>query len=548
MANSRENLNLLSFEDDLYHYPILKLKPNADEEITLGDLHANAMYFLHVLIYAGIVDFNDELEDAKIEKYKQLLEIYLRSPGPASAHLVRKYKHFIRHYGNYRDGMPAILSKDDVIKFKEIIGTLKVTNPVALVRLLGDEFADAGQCDEYVQAIITQLDILNIPNESLLSNHGIERLEAFEKREKEPTEKFYPPRLKAKVGTVPLGALQPLLSRGLFLSELTPGQLKSTESVTLNLSVIEKFIENGLDEQFVQVEEKARSMVATQQLIERNILKFEDVKAAHDNHYKLKLKVLSYTLSADKKDITIYSHAGIGLKTIRALAEKLKIKYQAHTAIALAATIDAINEKFQEHVKNNTVHTLYDHNVMRMAYHGAAQFCKKTDRITPPTTDKLISVGIPKETIDNCNITNNPFEFVMWCRRYDIDERPAVKTSSNYLQGAFYGGFNINFVHGHDSEDPQAVNVNLLTTKSHLFNLNNMIGRSIDHHKGKLFILSVRNNDKSQVLQLAEEFKKLDTNDNNLLSTQNKKDLLEDEFTLVETGNTGNPGTPGFKK
>lgn len=542
MANTRENPTFLSSyftpekSTDLYKYPVVRLKPQADQEFTFGDLHANAMYFLHLLIYIGAVDFNDKDENERINKYNTLLEIYLRSPGNAANSTVVNNAKLMHDYGLYREGMHFVLREDDITKFQEIIGTLEITNPIALIRLLGDEFADAGQCDEFIQTIITQLDVLKIPNESLLSNHGIERLEAFEK----PQEKFYPPRLKAKVGMIALGVAQRLATQNkITLNQkttikktLASGQVE--ELVKINLDLADQLITQGcLQVSFLYVEEKAHSMVATQQLLERNILKYDEIKAAHDHHYKLKLKVLSYTLSADKKDIVIYSHAGIGLQTIRALAEKLGIKYQAHTALALAATIDTINARFQEHVKNKTVHTLYDSNALKMAYHGAAQFCKQTVKITPPTNEQLIHIGIPEETVKNCNVTNNPFEFLMWYRRHE-DDRPALKTSSNYLQGAFYGGFNISFVHGHDSEDPQAANVKLPMVKSHIYNLNNMIGRSVNHHKGSLFILAARNHDKTQVLKLAEGFDELKVNENNGTPTQTtaNDDVLK-QFTMV---------------
>ena len=172
------------------------------------------------------------------------------------------------------------LRKIDLERFNSILTNI-IVQAVGTVRLIGDEVADRGMNDYFTLKLLNMLQSKGVPVEVLISNHGVEFVEACEKKSD-----FIPPRLWP---------------------------------------------------------EHAGSMFALQKLIDKSLITRREVlQMAHDG-YQSFLRALSYTLSEDKTKITIYSHAGIGLNTIKALTEKLELTYRDATAEELAQTINNIN-------------------------------------------------------------------------------------------------------------------------------------------------------------------------------------------------------------
>lgn len=330
---------------DIFKRPVLDMthQAQAGTQITIGDLHGNAMKLMFMLVKHGI------LENINDDQYNRLVEIY-KTP-------ILK------------------LTKALLDEFNDILSTITFNNH-SLVRLIGDELADRGNNDYFTLKILEKLHQHHVPVEILVSNHGIEFIEASEKQDN-----FHAPMLQSN---------------------------------------------------------HAQSMENLQILVEKSMVTRAEILEITNECYKPTLKAISYSFSEDQNEITIYSHAGIGLNTIQNLAKKLKVKYQDSNAIELAQTIDKINAKFQKHVQEKTLNRLYTREQIAAAYWGYTE-------------------------------ANAPLVFLMWNRSYESIDRPDD-----------YQGYKINFAHGHDDRDE---------TKENIYNLDNHLGKMQNMNEGFYSVL-----------------------------------------------------------
>jgi hypothetical protein len=266
-------------------------------------------------------------------------------------------------------------------------------NKQALLLLIGDETGDRRFCDFYTLKVLMRLKDANVPVEIMLSNHGAEFVKAYETQDR-------------------------------FTASLMQ------------------------DQQFSQ------SLSNTQVLIDKGYVSKEEVMRLIDQCYKPCLKALSYSLSEDQNSITIYSHAGIGIKNIEYLANKLNVPFRKENPVALAQTIDEINAVFtEEYVNKNKVHILLNPEQMMKGFCG--------------------------EPIDQ---KEWPLVHMIWNRTYDDLDRPAW---------AF-------FVHGHDMGEK---------THDNVFVIDNLLGKANTMHRGIYNILysHERNLEKKQVAKSQPE-------------------------------------------
>lgn len=326
---------LINEKVDIYTFPDSIDNENKANEITIGDLHGNAMKLLFMLVKHGIITNINETG------YQKLVEVYKTSVN--------------------------CLKIEDLNEFNSILTKVKF-HAKSKLRLLGDELADRGNNDYFTLKILEKLNTADVPVEIILSNHSVEFIEAYEKQER------FEPQM-------------------LFLGF-------------------------------------AHSMQRLQNLIDKGLVLKKEILEIVDKAYKPTLKVISYSLDDSKKEITIYSHAAIGVKTIKSLAEKLSINYGDTSAEKLAQTIDKINESFQEKTKTNMINTLYARKNMEEGF-----------------------------TNPNADLNDAPIEFTMWNRRYDVIDRPVN-----------HKGYELYFVHGHDSSDP-------IAEEQHICNLDNQLGK-----------------------------------------------------------------------
>ncbi len=344
---------------DLRKPPTVHSQPEPIE-LTIGDLHANALKLIYYLISNDILRVKEDKDKTKDDIYLEIVDAY------------EKYKN----------------DRDSEKFFREFINLLENSctinnDPSHLIRLIGDELFDRGANDFFILKCLEMLDKNNIRTEILISNHGSGFVAAMF------NDDF------VDVGNA-------------FGSYL--GYLK-TKKIILS------------DE---------RNVESSAQEIARK-------------HYLPKLKIVSYSLSPDGKNIKIYSHAPIDLDIIRYMAEELKIPYQADTARALAETIDKINQKVQQdYIQQNKLGELL---------HG------KYDK--------------PQLYTKEIDGKNHPFLFSIWNRNY------AILNRNEQAKQAEYG---LHFVHGHDDNQ-----INLDNT--HATTLDDALGKSnLDPEEGRFMI------------------------------------------------------------
>ncbi|KTD37407.1 hypothetical protein Lmor_0599 [Legionella moravica] len=318
--------------------------PQADittaTEITIGDLHANAMLMMYFLVTNGVLKISDA-------QYTQLKDIYLKDN----------------------------LTKEDIKAFNAIVDNLEIGEK-PLIRFVGDEICDRGQNDYFIFKILEKLNKSGVQTEILLSNHGIEFMIPYEQNQE-----LYAPNIG-------------------FMGQ-------------------------------------SRSMDNMRALIERGVITKDEVDQLVQASYLPNLKLISYTLDGD--NLTVYSHAGIGLETIRSMTELFKddgVVYKDDTAENLARTIEAINAVFDKHVKAGTVHTL------------------------------------TKNMSNSRDFKNDPVTFLIWNRDYYYLSREQD-----------HNGYQMFYAHGHDSGEP---------TQKNIINLDNMLGKGATNNTGTYKVLGVQ--------------------------------------------------------
>jgi hypothetical protein len=260
-----------------------------------------------------------------------------------------------------------------------IINRLKFHSHLT-VRLLGDELADRGSNDYFTLKILEKLAKSEVSVEILLSNHSIEFIQAYETNE--------------------------------------------------------KFVRQ------IMSEAHTHSMQNMQRFIDKQLVSRKDIMKMIQETYQPALKAIAYSLNEKNKEITIYSHAPIGFSVIEQLAIKLQVEYKDATCRELAESIDRINKKYQEQVKQGAVHRLY--------------------------TSKNMGKGYEGKTL---NSNQAAFEFIMWNRSYRSLDRPTK-----------HFDYSLCFVHGHHPIDPEA-------NKNHIYNLDDKLGKENRYNQGEYTVL-----------------------------------------------------------
>ncbi len=281
-------------------------------QVTLGDLHSNAIKLLDSLVRYGVCELGQQT-------FKQLLGLYLKK-NPTED----DKKAFIRH----------------------IQTALKVIDCKILLRLIGDIVADRGKNDLYVLAILDVLKKQGVPISTLVSNHDVELILAYERYKKN-------------------GGDFQLNKAGIVLEQIG------------SILVLEASIGEG----------KAISSAEFERLMEAV--------------YLPTLKLVDYSLTGtDPKHITIFSHAPIDLAVIRHMAEKFEVAYSASTADELALTIDKINRRFSSYVRDGNFNLIYDRVKVPKNY-----YVPKTACVECAIWNRDEDLDAGSDTIDVANVT-----------------------------------------------------------------------------------------------------------------------------------------------
>lgn len=262
---------------------------------------------------------------------------------------------------------PDTLNAENLAEFNAILNKLEINN-AATLRLIGDDLGDRGSNDYFTLKMIAKLRQANVSVNILMSNHTIEFVKARE--------------------------------RNLSLAESELGYHQAT------------------------------SMYHLQKLIDAKLVTRDEINQLYDEIYKPNFKLIDYSLNGDN-EITLYTHAGVGLEVIEGFAKKFGVTYNDDTTRDLAATIAAVDDKFQEYVKSNTICSLYVNE-------------KKADSI------------------------NTPFEKLLWHRAFQFRNYVAKCPTEQK-------GYQLNYVHGHDIYHNEE--------DKHIFNLDNNLGKVVWSNK-----------------------------------------------------------------
>ncbi len=180
------------------------------------------------------------------------------------------------------------LTAEQLNTFKSIIAQAKVNKDKAIT-LIGDELADRGSNDYFTLLVLKKLHDSKISWNVLLSNHSAEFIKDYER------EHF-------------------------------------TGKTRLN---------SGF----------SQSLTNMHSLIAKGLIKEEEVRAIVEDCYIPKTKAISYTVSSEG-ELTLFTHAPVGLETVQGLANKFNIPYKDESIKELIQTIDKINQKVEYHFRN----------------------------------------------------------------------------------------------------------------------------------------------------------------------------------------------------
>lgn len=131
---------------DLGVFPTHPANPSLSTQITLGDLHGNAIKLIYFLVREGV------LQALTRENYARLIEIYSKPVETITA--------------------------EDLANFNGILDELGA-RPIGRVRLIGDVLCDRGMNDYYTLRVLATLKRLGVPVEIEASNHDIGFLSAY---------------------------------------------------------------------------------------------------------------------------------------------------------------------------------------------------------------------------------------------------------------------------------------------------------------------------------------------------------------------------------
>lgn len=253
-------------EVDLEVYPTKDShEAHADNQLSIGDLHGNALKLIYFLIQQNVLDINEA-------NYNKLVTLYKKDTDA--------------------------LTKGDLALFNQILNQVKL-NAVGTIRLIGDELADRGSNDYFTLKVLERLGRAGVHTEVLLSNHSTEFLEAYQ------------------VGNP---------------------NYEFDKSKKLHRDDAKSFYNLGL-------------------LVEKGLVDQKEINKIVERHYKPNLKAISYTVDdkIDPPSITLYTHAPVGLETIRELAKQYQVdlneKIESHLS-SFCHAIDEINDRIMEqHIK-----------------------------------------------------------------------------------------------------------------------------------------------------------------------------------------------------
>lgn len=311
------------------------------------------------------------------------------------------YEAFVSIYNKVPQDATSIKSFHELLERIQITGAATIST----VRLIGDVLGDRGRNDYFTLKFLEKLNQNKVPTEILFSNHDIEFLEHYENN-------FNTPR-------------------------------------------------------FTVDDKQARSTYDLDELIQKRLLDKNSIDKLVEDHYLPNLLVLSYSIDdrSNPPNITIYTHAPVGLKTISALASKFGLATDNiyDDVYSIARTIDAINSKFRDITKQKGL------------------------------TKTLLDEGYEQPNKPDAQYTslNSPLVRIAWRRLVvdaglDKDKKLDKETEMDVRVMSTGKGYTISYVHGHDGMGQVPKN-----EAEFVKNLDNLIGKDVSYAGGENYIRGV---------------------------------------------------------
>ena len=183
------------------------------------------------------------------------------------------------------------LQSEQLTQFQTILTNASVKLP-KLITFIGDELADRGNNDWFTLLLMQTLHEKNVPYQIQLSNHSSVALQSFSTN-------------------------SPL-----------PGIIGTKDQNQ----------QCSLDNMWA--------------LVKRGLITQDQVQSLANKFYKPHLRMIGYTQTTTTH-ITLYTHAPVGLETVRDLSKKFKIKYDDSTIDRLIVCINEINEKASQSIMSD---------------------------------------------------------------------------------------------------------------------------------------------------------------------------------------------------
>jgi hypothetical protein len=284
---------------DVRSAPIdLRVRPTAHKfqinQFTIGDLHANAIKLVHALIQNGVCA---ELSE---EAYQRLVALY-EAPAPLSAENFHAFNKFIDH-------------------------ELTVIEPNILVRLIGDLLADRGRNDWFVLKILKKLHDHGVNVRILMSNHDLEFLKGIGAHQHE---------------RLPATTMDETLSNRIEeLETIIDSKDTSDEDYVLAMGEYIKITT------FYERNAQGRSYIELEELIDNNLVRYEEVLSLVNDVYLPSLLLYDYSEADDK--LTLFNHAHVDESEIASVALSLGLSPALESNALKKETISNINAVFRE--------------------------------------------------------------------------------------------------------------------------------------------------------------------------------------------------------
>lgn len=276
-------------------------------QFTLGDLHANAVKLIYSLVENGVID---ELSD---QDYQTFLQIY-QSPAPLSLENFNAFNDFIDN---------QLTIKDNQI----------------LVRLIGDILADRGRNDWFILKILQKLKANGVEVRIILSNHDLEFLKGIGL--------IYPIRKDARSSDIEfmdeIDALEDMIEKGMFVDQ------DDIDDANEQIQALYEKMKGGAT--FYEINAQGNSYIELSDLIDNEILAYEEVLTLVREVYVPMLQMIDY--SQDNTKTTIYTHAHNGIDDIFPLATSLDLTSHPQTLDNLEVIIDEINHFIHQILMGN---------------------------------------------------------------------------------------------------------------------------------------------------------------------------------------------------